>query len=125
MNDLGVNVGFNNDVEAQMQFNSIVQLLIDGYLRKKDKPKMGDIMKSQNKVEEKGVLTEEHVKLIQQMIQEEASAVGVNISDEVRKSGAEYIPGKLSNIERQFLYILVDNILGVLDIVREKQMQAK
>ncbi len=125
MNDLGVNVGFNNDVEAQMQFNSIVQLLIDGYLRKKDKPKMADIMKSQNKVEEKGVLTEEHVKLIQQMIQEEASAVGVNISDEVRKSGAEYIPGKLSNIERQFLYILVDNMLGVLDIVREKQMQAK
>ena len=58
MNDLGVNVGFNNDVEAQMQFNSIVQLLIDGYLRKKDKPKMADIMKSQNKVEEKGVLTE-------------------------------------------------------------------
>ncbi len=125
MNDLGVNVGFNNDVEAQMQFNSIVQLLIDGYLRKKDKPKMADIMKSQNKVEEKGVLTEEHVKLIQQMIQEEASAVGVNISDEVRKSGAEYIPGKLSNIERQFLYILVDNMLGVLDIVREKQMQNK
>ena len=125
MNDLGVNVGFNNDVETQMQFNSIVQLLIDGYLRKKDKPKMADIMKSQNKVEEKGVLTEEHVKLIQQMIQEEASAVGVNISDEVRKSGAEYIPGKLSNIERQFLYILVDNMLGVLDIVREKQMQAK
>lgn len=125
MNDLGVNVGFNNDLEAQMQFNSIVQLLIDGYLRKKDKPKMADIMKSQNKVEEKGVLTEEHVKLIQQMIQEEASAVGVNISDEVRKSGAEYIPGKLSNIERQFLYILVDNMLGVLDIVREKQMQAK
>ena len=125
MNDLGVNVGFNNDVEAQMQFNSIVQLLIDGYLRKKDKPKMADIMKSQNKVEEKGVLTEEHVKLIQQMIQEVASAVGVNISDEVRKSGAEYIPGKLSNIERQFLYILVDNMLGVLDIVREKQMQAK
>ena len=125
MNDLGVNVGFNNDVEAQMQFNSIVQLLIDGYLRKKDKPKMADIMKSQNKVEEKGVLTEEHVKLIQQMIQEEASAVGVNISDEVRKSGAEYIPGKLSNIERQFLYILVDNMLGELDIVREKQMQAK
>lgn len=125
MNDLGVNVVFNNDVEAQMQFNSIVQLLIDGYLRKKDKPKMADIMKSQNKVEEKGVLTEEHVKLIQQMIQEEASAVGVNISDEVRKSGAEYIPGKLSNIERQFLYILVDNMLGVLDIVREKQMQAK
>ena len=125
MNDLGVNVGFNNDVEAQMQFNSIVQLLIDGYLRKKDKPKMADIMKSQNKVEEKGVLTEEHVKLIQQMIQEEASAVGVNISDEVRKSGAEYIPGKLFNIERQFLYILVDNMLGVLDIVREKQMQAK
>ena len=125
MNDLGVNVGFKNDVEAQMQFNSIVQLLIDGYLRKKDKPKMADIMKSQNKVEEKGVLTEEHVKLIQQMIQEEASAVGVNISDEVRKSGAEYIPGKLSNIERQFLYILVDNMLGVLDIVREKQMQAK
>ena len=41
MNDLGVNVGFNNDVEAQMQFNSIVQLLIDGYLRKKDKPKNG------------------------------------------------------------------------------------
>ena len=125
MNDLGVNVGFNNDVEAQMQFNSIVQLLIDGYLRKKDKPKMADIMKSQNKVEEKGVLTEEHVKLIQQMIQEEASAVGENISDEVRKSGAEYIPGKLSNIERQFLYILVDNMLGVLDIVREKQMQNK
>ena len=125
MNDLGVNVGFNNDVEAQMQFNSIVQLLIDGYLRKKDKPKMADIMKSQNKVEEKGVLTEEHVKLIQQMIQEEASAVGVNISDEVRKSGAEYIPGKLSNIERQFLYILVDNMLGALDIVREKQMQNK
>ena len=125
MNDLGVNVVFNNDVEAQMQFNSIVQLLIDGYLRKKDKPKMADIMKSQNKVEEKGVLTEEHVKLIQQMIQEEASAVGVNISDEVRKSGAEYIPGKLSNIERQFLYILVDNMLGVLDIVREKQMQNK
>ena len=113
MNDLGVNVGFNNDVEAQMQFNSIVQLLIDGYLRKKDKPKMADIMKSQNKVEEKGVLTEEHVKLIQQMIQEEASAVGVNISDEVRKSGAEYIPGKLSNIERQFLYIGGDNMLGV------------
>ena len=121
MNDLGVNVGFNNDVEAQMQFNSIVQLLIDGYLRKKDKPKMADIMKSQNKEEQKGVLTEEHIKLIQQMIQEEASAIGVNVSEEVRKSGEEYVSGKLSNVERQYLYILVDDMLGVLDVINERQ----
>ena len=59
-----------NNQNVEMQFNSIVQLLIDGYLRKKDKPKMADIMKSQNKEEQKGVLTEEHIKLIQQMIQE-------------------------------------------------------
>ena len=54
------------DQNVEMQFNSIVQLLIDGYLRKKDRPKMADIMKSQNKEEQKGVLTEDHIKLIQQ-----------------------------------------------------------
>lgn len=110
-----------NNQNVEMQFNSIVQLLIDGYLRKKDKPKMADIMKSQNKEEQKGVLTEEHIKLIQQMIQEEASAIGVNVSDEVRKSGEEYVSGKLSNVERQYLYILVDDMLGVLDVINERQ----
>lgn len=107
--------------KIEAEFNNVVQLLIDGYLLRKNQPKMADILKSQNKTEEFGVLTEEHIKFLQQMIQEEAAALSINISEEVRKSGATYELGKLSNIEKQYLYILVDNLLGALDIVRQRQ----
>ena len=47
------------------QANYMLQRMISDYLNKLELPSMEEILKKQNQVEEPGVLTETHIKLLQ------------------------------------------------------------
>ena len=91
----------------EKQANYMLQRMISDYLAKLELPTMEEILKKQDQVEEPGVLTETHVKLLQCMVKDYYKASGNSIEAVARQNGITLKEGVLSSIEKE----CIDNLL--------------
>lgn len=100
--------------------NLVLQFMVDGYLRRKEQPSMKELLAADNIEDKPGVVYNYHISFIQMMIAEELLLVGINLSDEVNKTGEKFELGTLSNYEIKYLNNKLENVVGLIDIIREK-----
>lgn len=94
----------NDDKQA----NYMLQRMISDYLAKFNLPTMEEILKKTNEVEEPGVLTETHIKLLQCMVKDYYKTTGGSIEISAKQKGITLVEGKLSELEQE----TVDKLLA-------------
>lgn len=100
--------------------NLVLQFMVDGYLRRKEQPSMKELLAADGFEDKPGVIYNYHVSLIQTMIAEELLLVGINLSDEVNKTGEKFELGVLSNYEVKYINNKLENVVGLIDVIRER-----
>lgn len=100
--------------------NLIIQFLVDGYLRRKEQPSMKSLLNAENLNDEPGLIYNYHIAILQMMIKEELEMIGLDIINEIAKTGEKYELGNLSSLEIKYLNNKLENVVGLLDVVREK-----
>lgn len=90
------------------QANYMLQRMISDYLAKFNLPTMEEILKKTNEVEEPGVLTETHIKLLQCMVKDYYKMSGGSIEITAKQKGVTLVEGKLSKLEQE----TVDKLLA-------------
>ena len=90
------------------QTNYMLQRMISDYLAKLELPSMEEILKKNNEVEEPGVLTETHIKLLQCMVKDYYKASGGSIEISAKQKGITLKEGTLSKLEEE----CVDKLLA-------------
>lgn len=110
-----------NETDMNFKFNSMVQLLLEGFLKKKKLPDLKTSLNKANLEYKPGLLYVFHIELVQLMLQEELFLLGINLKDEVEKSGEKFQNGKLSELEKKYLTNKVNNLSGVMLFIQEKE----
>jgi hypothetical protein len=90
------------------QTNYMLQRMISDYLAKLQLPSMEEILKKTNQVEEPGVLTETHIKLLQCMVKDYYKVSGGSIEISAKQKGITLKEGTLSKLEEE----CVDKLLA-------------
>lgn len=90
------------------QTNFMLQKMISDYLKKLELPPMEQILKKSNQVEEPGILTETHIKLLQCMVKDFYKATGRSIEVTAKQKGITLKEGTLSTLEQE----CVDTLLA-------------
>ena len=90
------------------QTNYMLQRMISDYLANLKLPSMEEILKKTNEVEEPGVLTETHIKLLQCMVKDYYKASGGSIEISAKQKGITLKEGTLSKLEEE----CVDKLLA-------------
>ncbi len=125
MNDTSVNEVRKEIVNPQPsdseQFNFMIQLLVEGYLKRKGQMSMSEALKQEGLEDKPGVIYGYHIEFVQMLMIEELNTLGIDLIGEVKKTGAEYVLGKLSDIEKKYLTNKINNMSGVINVVIERQ----
>lgn len=119
------NISFEKDVKenrisSSEQFNGMIQILVDGYLRRKKQKTMPELLKEDGIEDKPGQIYGYHLKFVQLLIQEELGYFGIDLPTEVKKSGEEFQVGKLSTIERKYLTNKINNLIGIVIEVNDR-----
>ncbi len=102
------------------QANYMLQRMISDYLNKLELPSMEEILKKQNQVEEPGVLTETHIKLLQCMVKDFYKASGGSIEISAKQKGITLKEGTLSTIEKECIdKLLTDYCKSIKNLLDE------
>ena len=83
------------------QSNYMLQRMINDYLTKLKLPTTDEILKKNNQIEEPGVLTEIHIKLLQCMVKDYYKASGGSIEISAKQKGITLKEGTLSTLEEE------------------------
>ena len=89
-----------NDTE---QANFMLKRMISDYLAKLNLPTMEEILKKVNEVDQPGVLSSMHIKLLQCMVKDYYKATGQSIEVAAKEQGITLKEGELSKIEEECL----------------------
>ena len=100
--------------------NFLIQMLVDGYLRRKEMSSMDELLKTEGIENKDGVIYGYHIEFVQLLIQEELSILGIDLQTVVEKNGSKFVAGQLSDFEKKYFTNKINNLIGVLDIVKEK-----
>ncbi len=112
-----------NKLSDNEQFNFIIQLLVDGYLKRKKQKSMAELLKEEGLEDRPGLIYGYHLEFIQLLIQEELGVFKVDLPTAVKESGEEFQVGKLSDLEKKYLTNKVNNTIGLLGVVRERELR--
>ena len=93
------------------------QLLLETHLRLTGKSSIKEFLKDDNF--QFGVLTDDQLALLHFYLKDEYSAIGLNLNEEIEKTGEEIIPGKLTNYEMKELIRRSDQLMLTVDIIRK------
>lgn len=100
--------------------NYMLQRMISDYLSKLELPSMEEILKKQNQVEEPGILTDTHIKLLQCMVKDFYQASGSSVEIVAREKGITLKEGILSSIEKECIdNLLTDYCKSVKNVIGE------
>ena len=100
--------------------NYMLQRMISDYLSKLELPSMEEILKKQNQVEEPGILTDTHIKLLQCMVKDFYQASGSSVEIAAREKGITLKEGILSSIEKECIdNLLTDYCKSVKNVIGE------
>ena len=105
--------------------NIIIQTLADASLRRNKEPNMATLLAEKNIKDEDGVIYNAHIVVLQKMIDEELRIVGLNLEEEVNKTGEKFQLGVFSNYENKIMENKLNNVVALLSVVREKTSQPK
>ncbi len=94
--------------------NLVIQFLVDGYLRRKEQPSMKSLLNAENLNDEPGLIYNYHIAILQMMIKEELEMIGLDIINEIAKTGEKYELGNLSSLEIKYLNNKLENVVGLL-----------
>lgn len=98
---------------------AILQTFAEVYLKRNGKPESSIMFsKSEDKY---GTLNEEQSLLLHFYLSEEYEKMGVSLSDCIKKSGEEVVPGKLSNYELRELVRRADDMILFLDTMMDRK----
>lgn len=100
--------------------NLVLQFLVDGYLRRKEQSSMKELLSADGFVDQPGVLYNYHIAFLQMMISEELQILGLNLEEEISKTGEKFELGTLSSLETKYLNNKLENVVGLMDVIREK-----
>lgn len=110
-------------LSADEQKNIILQVIVDGYLKKSGREPMEVTLNSKGLESRPGLLYGYHIEMLQIMIQEDLKLLGLDLPTEVSKAGEEFIVGKLTAFETKIVLNFADSVIGILDVVRERQLK--
>lgn len=102
------------------QFNGMIQVLVDGYLRRKKQNTMPSLLKAEGLEDKPGLIYGYHLEFVQMLIQEELGILGIDLPTEVKKSGEEFQVGKLSALEKKYLTNKINNLIGIVIEVNDR-----
>ena len=113
------------EMSKEKAINIIIQTLADAYLRRNKEPNMATLLAEKNIKDEDGVIYNAHIVVLQKMIDEELRIVGLNLEEEVNKTGEKFQLGVFSNYENKIMENKLNNVVALLSVVREKTSQPK
>ena len=113
------------EMSKEKAINIIIQTLADAYLRRNKEPNMATLLAEKNVKDEQGVIYNAHIVVLQKMIDEELRIVGLNLEEEVNKTGEKFQLGVFSNYENKIMENKLNNVVALLSVVREKTSQPK
>lgn len=114
-----------SEMSKEKATNIIIQTLADAYLRRNKEPNMATLLAEKNIKDEDGVIYNAHIVVLQKMIDEELRIVGLNLEEEVNKTGEKFQLGVFSNYENKIMENKLNNVVALLSVVREKTSQPK
>ncbi len=100
--------------------NLVIQFMVDGYLKRNEQPSMKELLAADNIEDKPGVVLNYHIAFIQAMILEELAIVGLDLTQEIQKNGEKFEWGNLSQYESKYLSNKMENVVGLVDVIREK-----
>ena len=115
----------DSEMSKEKAINIIIQTLADAYLRRNKEPNMATLLAEKNVKDEDGVIYNAHIVVLQKMIDEELRIVGLNLEEEVNKTGEKFQLGVFSNYENKIMENKLNNVVALLSVVREKTSQPK
>lgn len=115
----------DSEMSKEKAINIIIQTLADAYLRRNKEPNMATLLAEKNIKDEDGVIYNAHIVVLQKMIDEELRIVGLNLEEEVNKTGEKFQLGVFSNYENKIMENKLNNVVALLSVVREKTSQPK
>lgn len=103
----------------------ILQTLAEVYLKKNGKPESSEFFP--NSTDVYGTINGEQALLLHFYLNDEYEKMGLKLSDCIKKTGEEVVPGKLSQYEINELVRRADDIIIFLDTImdRKKRMYNK
>ena len=104
------------------KFNWFIQLLVAGYLKRKKMPPMSVILEKSNLENKPGVIYGCHIEYVQILMTEELSLIDKNLKEEIKKNNEEFKVGQLSNYEKKYLTNKIENLMGVVEVIFEKEI---
>lgn len=109
INTLENAVQYTNDIGGK-DYNLLIQFLVESYLKSKDEPSMNSFLQSKGIENKQGVIYNYHLYVLQIMLTEELSIIGLDLISLLKEKGYEFKPGELSELEMK----MVGNKLGTV-----------
>ena len=97
----------------------VLQSMVDAYLKKNGKKPASETFSFEK--DEYGKLTTSQYKMLHFYLIDEFRALGLNLSEEIKKHGETEVPGKLSNFEINELMRRADEIILVLAAIKDRK----
>lgn len=109
----------NNLEKIAKEREAILQTFAELYLKKNGKPESSEFFSTSN--DKYGTLNGEQALLLHFYLNDEYEKMGLKLSDCVKKSGEEVVPGKLSNYELNELIRRADDMIIFLDTIMDRK----